>query len=67
MAMSMRIALLLLVTTPALAAHAGRATPRTAPELSDVALFVMAAAGVWVVRRAMRARFAKTRSGQAKD
>ncbi|WP_374141952.1 hypothetical protein [Sphingomonas sp.] len=55
------------MTTPALAAHAGRATPRTAPELSDVALFVMAAAGVWVVRRAMRARFAKTRGGQAKD
>jgi hypothetical protein len=47
------------------AAHSGTPTPRTAPELSDIALFVMAAAGVWFVRRALRRRFAKARA--AKD
>lgn len=56
-----------LLATPALAAHSGDATQRTAPELSDVALFVMAAAGVWIVRRAMRARFAKRRATSQKD
>ncbi|MBX9731666.1 MAG: hypothetical protein K2X59_10085 [Sphingomonas sp.] len=63
----MRFLLLLAFASPAFAAHTGVVHPRTAPELSDIALFVMAAAGVWVVRRAMRARLAKTRSGQAKD
>ncbi|OYY89280.1 MAG: hypothetical protein B7Y45_12885 [Sphingomonas sp. 28-66-16] len=60
----MRLLLLLLVATPALAdaPHSGIAHPRTAPELSDIALFVMAAAGIWIVRRAMRARFAKRRA-----
>jgi len=48
-----------------LAAHSGTPTARTAPELSDVALFVMAAAGIWLVRRALRRRFAKARA--AKD
>ena len=43
------------------APHSGIAHPRTAPELSDIALFVMAAAGVWFVRRALRRRFAKAR------
>ena len=43
------IALLLLTVTPA----AGR----TSPELSDVALFVVAALAVWFVRRRLRARF----------
>ncbi len=55
--------LALLLATPALAvtpAHTGVAKIRTGPELSDIALFVMAALGVWLVRRAMRARFAKT-------
>lgn len=37
------------------AAHA--AGPRTAPELSDVALAAVAVAAVWFVRRALRARF----------
>jgi len=53
---------LLLLATPALAvtpAHTGVPKIRTGPELSDIALFVMAAAGVFVVRRALRARFAK--------
>lgn len=45
----------------AVTAHSGVAHPRTAPELSDIALFVMAAAGVWFVRRALRRRFAKAR------
>ena len=52
----------LLIAAPALAvtpAHTGVPKVRTGPELSDIALFVMAAAGVWLVRRAMRARFAK--------
>lgn len=58
----MRFALALMAATPAFAEpHSGMATPRTAPELSDIALFVMAAAGVWLVRRAMRARFARQR------
>jgi hypothetical protein len=41
----------------ALAGHSGVASPRTRPELSDVALFVLAVAAVVVVRRALRARF----------
>ncbi|MBY0521523.1 MAG: hypothetical protein K2P79_13975 [Sphingomonas sp.] len=56
--------LLLFLASPALAAHSGAAHPRTAPELSDIALFVMAAIGVWAVRRAMRARFAKRRAAR---
>ncbi len=63
----MRLLLALLVTTPALAAHSGIARPRTAPELSDVVLFVLAAAGVWFVRRALRARFAKRRAQPPMD
>ena len=59
----MRFLLLaLLIAAPALAvtpAHTGVPKIRTGPELSDIALFVMAALGVWLVRRAMRARFAK--------
>ncbi|BCA62601.1 hypothetical protein HMP09_1835 [Sphingomonas sp. HMP9] len=41
--------------------HSGIVHPRTGPELSDIALFVVAAVGVWLVRRALRTRFAKTR------
>jgi len=54
--------LVLLIAAPAFAvtpAHTGVPKIRTGPELSDIALFVMAALGVWLVRRAMRARFAK--------
>jgi hypothetical protein len=60
----MRFLLALLIAAPTLAvtpAHTGVPKVRTGPELSDIALFVMAAAGVWLVRRAMRARFAKRR------
>ncbi|MDB5706901.1 MAG: hypothetical protein JWN66_4017 [Sphingomonas bacterium] len=52
----------LLLAAPALAvtpAHTGVPKVRTGPELSDIALFAMAAGGVYLVRRAMRARFAK--------
>ncbi len=55
----MRFLLLALIATPAFAAHTGVPKIRTGPELSDIALFVMAAVGVYFVRRAMRARFAK--------
>lgn len=51
---------LLLLAAPAFAAsapHSGVANERTAPEPSDIALFVMAAAGVFLARRAMRRRF----------
>ncbi|MDQ2877993.1 MAG: PEP-CTERM sorting domain-containing protein [Pseudomonadota bacterium] len=56
----MRFALAILIAAPAFAApHSGHPTPRTGPEPSDIALFVLACIGVWLVRRAMRARFAK--------
>jgi hypothetical protein len=56
----MRFALAILLAAPVYAApHSGVVKVRTGPELSDIALFVMAALGVWLVRRAMRARFAK--------
>jgi len=41
--------------------HSGIVHPRTGPELSDIALFAFAAIGVWLVRRALRKRFAKTK------
>lgn len=50
---------LLALATPAYAqdnGHTGTATARTGPELSDIALFVVAATGVWFTRRALRAR-----------
>ncbi|OYY69695.1 MAG: hypothetical protein B7Y47_11625 [Sphingomonas sp. 28-63-12] len=64
----MRFALALLLASPALAdaPHSGVVHPRTAPELSDLALAAMAAAGIFVVRKAMRARFARKRAEAAK-
>jgi hypothetical protein len=55
----LRIALALLIATPALAAgaHSGVAGTRSMPELSDIALFVCAALGIWFVRSRLRARF----------
>jgi hypothetical protein len=53
---------LLLLATPAIASvppHSGVIHTRSMPELSDIALFAMAAAGVWLARRALRKRFAK--------
>lgn len=56
---------LLLLAAPALATdpppHSGVAKVRTGPELSDIALFVMAAGGVFLARRALRNRFLKRR------
>jgi len=55
--MPMRFALpFLLIAEPALAAAPHQ---RTSPEWSDIALFVVAAIGVWLVRRGLRKRFAK--------
>lgn len=50
----------LAMATPALGAggHDGTAGARTAPELSDVALAGMAAAGLWLARRAHARRAA---------
>ena len=42
------------------AAHSGTVT-RDGFQWSDVALFVAAALGVWIVRRALRARFRNRR------
>ena len=54
---------LILMAAPLLMAssyvHSGQVAPRTGPELSDFALFGVAALGVWVARRALRARFAR--------
>lgn len=41
--------------------HSGQVAPRTGPELSDFALFGVAAVGVWFARRALRARFRRHR------
>ena len=37
--------------------HTGIPHVRSGPELSDLALFVVAAVAVWLVRRALRRRF----------
>jgi hypothetical protein len=59
------LVLLALLAAPALAsdpaAHSGVVKVRTGPEPSDIALFVMAAIGVWLARRAMIRRAAKRR------
>ncbi|RKE44603.1 MULTISPECIES: hypothetical protein [unclassified Sphingomonas] len=41
--------------------HSGVVHPRTSPEMSDIALFGFAVMGVFLVRRALRKRFAKTK------
>ncbi len=45
-----------LVFLQALTSAAATFTPRRGPELSDVALFVVAAVAVWFTRRALRNR-----------
>lgn len=56
---------LLLLATSAMAAdapaHSGVAGSRTMPELSDLALFVCAAGGIWFVRSRLRTRFRRRR------
>lgn len=60
-AMLRLIVLLLLIAVPAFAVpHSGVAATRSMPELSDIMLFLCAAAGVWFVRSRLRARFRKT-------
>jgi hypothetical protein len=46
--------------------HSGVVHPRTAPELSDIALFAVAGIAVFLVRRALRKRFLK-RPPRTKD
>lgn len=41
------------------APHSGVVAPRTAPEASDLFLFVVAALAVFVLRRSLRRRFRK--------
>jgi hypothetical protein len=58
----LRFALLLFLAAPAFAdepPHTGVAGKRTMPEFSDIALFAVAAGGIWFVRSRMRARFRK--------
>lgn len=50
------LSLLLAPLLVAASGHDGQAHPRTAPELSDVALFVFAVVAVWLTRRALRKR-----------
>ncbi|WP_337846623.1 hypothetical protein [Sphingomonas sp.] len=59
--------LLLLTTAPALAAHSGEISRRTMPELSDLALAAMAAAGLWLAQRAMRRRARARREASSQD
>lgn len=47
-----------LALLPVAGGHSGTVHRRTGPEWSDIALFVVAALGVWLVRRALRRRFA---------
>ena len=60
-----RLFALLLAAPVLIAAHTGVIERRTMPELSDIALFVVAVLGVWLARRAMRARH--RRRSAAKD
>lgn len=50
---------LLIPAAMAQTGHDGVIAPRTAPELSDIALFVVAVAAVWLARRALRRRFSR--------
>lgn len=49
------------------AAHTGVPVARTGPAASDIALFAMAAIGVFLVRRALRKRFTKPRQKPPAD
>ncbi|WNO54534.1 hypothetical protein [Stakelama saccharophila] len=57
--------LIAFMSLTAAAPHSGVVT-RDGFEPSDVALFVVAATGIWLARRAMRAR-AKVRRSQSRD
>ena len=63
-------AFFILIAAPAFASvppHSGVIHTRSMPELSDIALFAMAVAGVWLVRRALRKRFAKPADSKTED
>ena len=45
--------------TIAAGGHTGVAIPRTGPEPADIALFFVAAAAIWLTRRALRRRARK--------
>src|SRR3546814_13691107 len=70
-ASSMRALLhLLLLAAPAAAdppPHSGVVKERTAPELSDVALVAMAAAGLFLARRALRRSLDQTRKDRSEE
>lgn len=46
----------LLLASAAATSTTAVSTPRTGPELSDVALFLVAALAIWLTRRALRNR-----------
>lgn len=50
-----------MTTATASIPHSGLPAPRTGPELSDIALFGVAALAIIIVRRALRKRFARRR------
>jgi len=50
-----------MMTATASIPHTGMPAPRTGPELSDIALFGVAAMAIIIVRRALRKRFARSR------
>ena len=50
------LSLLLAPLLVAASGHDGQPQPRSAPELSDIALFVFAVVAVWLTRRALRRR-----------
>lgn len=47
--------------------HSGTIHRKTGPEWSDIALFVVAAVGIWLVRRAMRRRFARQATNNVRE
>ncbi|MCU6455643.1 hypothetical protein LPN01_16305 [Sphingomonas sp. A2-49] len=47
--------------------HSGVVHRRTGPEASDFALFIVAGVALWIVRRALRRRFARTGEMSAED
>lgn len=46
----------MLATVSVASGHTGVPTPRTGPEPSDIALFLLAALALWFVRRTLRRR-----------
>ena len=55
------------VTTADVPAHSGLVRERTHPELYDIVTFIVAAVLIVLLRRALRARFAKRRDLPPED